>query len=65
MRTKYVAVAFDEGEVQSVSIENSSENIVVASSQSLFYQPEHGFSITHKQNLLVGKNRDVSIEIKF
>ena len=65
LRTKFVEVVLEEGEVQSVSIENSAENIVVTSSQSLSYRPEFGFSITHEQDLLLGKNSNVSIEIKY
>ncbi len=65
LRTKLLTVVFSQGQVASIHVENSSKTYISQSTQVLDYAPDTGFSIENYQKLLLGKDRNLSIDVKF
>ena len=65
LRTKFLEINFNDGQVSSVVVENAANSLVASSQQKLNYQPETGFSITHNQDLVGSGDRNLAINILF
>ncbi len=65
LKTKRLEITFANGKVSSVGIESGSNSLIASSQKKLHYLPSKGFSIDHQQDMLLTKNRTLSVTIDF
>ena len=65
LKTQKINIAFQSNEVSQIEIENKTKSFIAASDQKLIYTPSSGYSIQTKQEMAVGKDKEIKIEVKF
>lgn len=65
LRTREVAIAYDNQKVSKVEIQNETQNIIAHTQQRLVYQPQKGYTISSKQDILLTEPKEMMVEVLF
>lgn len=65
LKTKKVSISFQDDEVSQIEIENKTKSFIAASDQKLIYAPSSGYSILTSQEMSIGKDKEIKIEVNF
>ncbi|HMN91335.1 MAG TPA: hypothetical protein PKD70_07200 [Saprospiraceae bacterium] len=65
LRTRVLDIQFQQNLVHSVQIKTGGQSTVAGSTQQLQYQPQQGYSIQSIQQTLLGKDKNLEINVLF
>ncbi len=62
---KRLSVVMYDGQVSRLAVERRSQSVFTNAMQQLSYQPDSGYSIRTRQQVWLGKDEDILIEVSF
>lgn len=65
MRTRQVAIFFENKEVSKVEVQNGTSNIIAQTQQNLVYLPKKGYTIKSEQDIVFSEPREMLVEVRF
>lgn len=65
LKTRRLDIAFVNGQISEIKIENLLETLIATTNQKLRYQPATGYLITNMQRIAFSKSQELAVEVQF